>query len=516
LIFADSKSHYLDSVKFAETHTNVKYLIKLDFNQDLLDCIEMPKYSENTIEFNKLSKFEGEIKNVEYPKVSKSDLAFIFSTSGSTGAAKGVAQTHDSIACIVIAASHSFEGIAKKLYLEGKQFTSYSFLSLAHIYGQIVDFICYVFGARIAYPSGFVRTTLLSDLNIVKPHLITIVPLVLKRVYDNVQSRLAKNILMRSLFNLALKFKDITGFSLLDIAFKNIRKAVGGELAIIFSGGAPLSEELYKFAKNCLGVTVVQGYGLTEGILSLQNYSVSKGCNIGFKLKFNEYKLVDEEDLGYFVANNQGELCVKGRSVFKGYYKSPELTEAAFDSEGFFKTGDIVEEITDNKNKAFKYLDRLKNIFKLAHGEYVAPEEVETLYLKAGICEQIFVYGDSHRSYCVAIGFINPMRVKELLKLIEPGFDSSTLPGLDELDGLDSLIANYRDKISKLMNKQVVELPSYKRAKNWYFTTYLLTQENELLTPTMKQKRHMIAKHFATQITKMCKETDALYIKTKK
>ncbi|MES1903512.1 MAG: hypothetical protein MHPSP_003373, partial [Paramarteilia canceri] len=508
LIFADTKANYLNSIEYIQSHRNVKYIIKIKSNQDSLDNIEQPELSEQTILFETLSKFSRNLQNVIYPKVDSNDLAFIFSTSGSTGKAKCVKQSHDSIACIALAAAQNFEIIFTKISLQGEQLTTYSFLPQAHIYGQISDFMFYINGGKIAYPSGSAKSTLLSDINVVKPHMLVITPLILKRIFDNTSAKLNSSLLKRMIFNFAFSFKKATNLALFDFVFSQLRKLLGNRVSILFSGGAPISDKLFNFATFCLGVKLVQGYGLTEGILTLQPFETSKGCNLGAPLNFIDCKLSDVPELGYYATKKHGELCVKGRSVFNGYYNLPEMSKEVFDSDGYFKTGDIVEEIFDNKVKVYKYIDRAKNIFKLSNGEYVVPYEIENVFLKSDIFAQVYIHGDSYKSFCIAIGFIDPIRVKEVISRVNEDFDISNMPELTDLESLDEILHMNKKHLLDHLNSFSKSLARVKVPKNWFFTCYLPSLENGLLTPTMKEKRHLIAQHFSMQINQMINEVE--------
>ncbi|XP_005431638.1 long-chain-fatty-acid--CoA ligase 5-like, partial [Geospiza fortis] len=98
--------------------------------------------------------------------------------------------------------------------------------------------------------------------------------------------------------------------------------------------------------------------------------------------------------MSYFSSNNEGEVCIKGPNVFKGYLKDPEKTAEAIDKDGWLHTGDIGKWLP---NGTLKIIDRKKNIFKLAQGEYIAPEKIENVYIRSAPVAQVFVHGESLR-----------------------------------------------------------------------------------------------------------------------
>ena len=181
-----------------------------------------------------------------------------------------------------------------------------------------------------------------------------------------------------------------------------MRDALGGRIRVLASGAAPLSPELHKFLKVVFGVPVCQGFGMTENAAPALSQTLAyKGCgNVGGPVPCTEVKLVDTDDYkcsdvypkdeaafeaqvsfkGQFNPNlagkvvERGEVCLRGPNIFHGYYKLPTETAEAKDSQGWLHTGDIGMWQPDG---ALQIVDRKKNIFKLAQGEYVAPEAIE-------------------------------------------------------------------------------------------------------------------------------------------
>lgn len=126
---------------------------------------------------------------------------------------------------------------------------------------------------------------------------------------------------------------------------------------------------------------------------------------MGVPAPCNAIKLVDVPELNYLSKDGAGEVCIKGPNVFKGYYKNDEQTLQAIDSEGWLHTGDIGRW---TKNGTLKIVDRKKHIFKLAQGEYVAPEKIENIYLRSPYVAQVFVHGESLKTCLVGIVVPDP------------------------------------------------------------------------------------------------------------
>ncbi|GAA6087865.1 long-chain-fatty-acid--CoA ligase 5 [Tachysurus ichikawai] len=193
--------------------------------------------------------------------------------------------------------------------------------------------------------------------------------------------------------------------------------------------------------------------------------------------------------MNYFASNNEGEVCIKGKNVFCGYLNDPEKTAEALDQDGWLHTGDIGKWLP---NGVLKIIDRKKNIFKLAQGEYIAPEKIENVYIRCGTVAQLFVHGDSLQSCLVAI--------------VVP--DAETLPGLAEKLGVKGSFKELckNQQIKKVILSDLVKLgrdaglKSFEQVKDLHLHSEQFTIENGLLTPTLKAKRGDLGKFFKNEI----------------
>ncbi|KAI8970183.1 hypothetical protein BDF20DRAFT_838563 [Mycotypha africana] len=359
-----------------------------------------------------------EIQSGEQPKPD--DLALIMYTSGSTGAPKGVELTHSNI----IAAMGAAEYLIIE-FLSGQDDHSYiGFLPLAHVLEFLVEFIMICLGIPIGYAS--IRTLMNEfvcgpngegkgegDLKMLKPTIMAGVPAVWEKIKKGVEAKLAKQPwAVRKTFEAAieLKWRMLQVFgktnNLTDaydsVIFNMIRDVTGGRLKYGISGGAPVSFETQKFVTSAL-CFMLQGYGLTEccGLASvtLPKFGIIPG-SIGPPSPSIEFRLVDVADTDYKAENNVGELWLRGPSLMRGYHKRPDLTKDAITSDGWFKTGDIARL---NDDGTFSITDRAKNLVKLAHGEYIALEALESKYRNCHEIKNICLIADSNKSYIIAV-----------------------------------------------------------------------------------------------------------------
>lgn len=176
--------------------------------------------------------------------------------------------------------------------------------------------------------------------------------------------------------------------------FHKVQQKFGGRIRLFVVGSAPLASNVLNVVRCALGCIIVEGYGQTEctAPCTLTFPGDILASHVGPPLACCEIKVVDVPEMNYYACNGEGEVCVKGSSVFVGYYKDPERTHDALDAQGWLHTGDIGKWMD---NGTLKIIDRLKHIFKLAQGEYIAPEKIENILIRSPFVMQIFIHGDS-------------------------------------------------------------------------------------------------------------------------
>lgn len=268
---------------------------------------------------------------------------------------------------------------------------------------------------------------------------------------------------------------------------------------MILSGSAPLDPKLAEFLRICFCCPVLEGYGLTENFAAacIATMTDTQYGHVGRPIACCEIKLADVPDMNYSAKNNPqtGEILIRGPNVFKGYYKEPEKTKEVLQPDGWFHTGDIGRW---NANGTLSIIDRKKNIFKLAQGEYVAVEHIENTYIRSQFIQQIWVYGSSFKRYLVAIVVPDPDYLKVWSKESGIEGDYETLCKNPKLN--QAIVAD----MAKIAKAQ--QLNGFEHVKAITIVSTPFTAENELTTPTFKLRRNNLI-----QVYK--KEIDDLYVK---
>ncbi|CAH8570563.1 unnamed protein product [Schistosoma turkestanicum] len=374
-----------------------------------------------------------------------------------------------------------------------------SYLPLAYMMEHILSSYYIMMGARLGFLTDSVDN-LVADARALKPGVITAVPRVLSRMYTDYQNSLGDSKIKRQLYSQIVKRKmaeqkrgKFHHHSILDtLYFRKLRKLLGGRVYCIVSAGAPLPEEVSKFMHTAFGL-LAEGYGSTEtmGSTTITLVGEYRLGTVGSVAHGIEVKLVDVPDLGLVALRDQrGEICVKGKRCTKGYYKEPEKSAELIDSEGWLHTGDVGEWTPEG---SLKIVDRLKSIFKLAEGEYVAPKKVEMVYQYSKLVSQIFVDGKSDKNYPVAI--VVPDFIELRCCLNNAGVLHC------------SKLSDYELCRNKVVNKFVLDkmnavaaehlLKSFEKVQAIHLTDEAFSADNGLLTPTMKLARIKARSYFS-------------------
>uniref|UniRef100_A0AAY4E6G2 Arachidonate--CoA ligase n=1 Tax=Denticeps clupeoides TaxID=299321 RepID=A0AAY4E6G2_9TELE len=415
-------------------------------------------------------------------------ICFFFSSSGNP---KGVMLTHGNVVA-------DFAGFLRKVICPNQDDCLISFLPLAHMFERLIEAVVFCHGGRVGFFQGDIRL-LSDDMKALRPTIFPVVPRLLNRMYDKVQ---ANTPLKRWLLNFAAKRKGaevssgvIRSDSMWDkIFFSKIQESLGGRLRMIITGAAPTSPTVLGFLRAALGCQVYEAYGQTEctaGCTYTTPGDWTSG-HVGAPLPCNLIKLVDVPEKNYYASKGEGEVCVKGPNVFKGYLKDPVKTAETLDDDGWLHTGDIGKWLP---NGTLKIIDRKKHIFKLAQGEYISPEKIENIYIRSEPVSQLYVHGDSLQSCLVGIVVPDPEVFSSWAQ--KKGFVGS----YEELCKDKDVKKAIMDDMVRL--GKASGLHSFEQVKDIYVHSEMFSINNGLLTPTLKAKRPELKEFFKTKIEEL-------------
>jgi long-chain acyl-CoA synthetase len=382
------------------------------------DAVKKLKEAHPHLTVNAFTEFVklGEDNMVDPVPPKPEDLCCIMYTSGSTGAPQGVLLTHRN----VIAAITGVDVIVGPYLGPGDGLLTY--LPLAHILEFVFESACLYWGGTMGYgnPRTLTDTNLRNskgDIQEFKPTILVGVPQVWETVKKGIMAKVNKmNAITKNLFWGALSTKSFLmnnsgylplaglGTSIVDtVVFKKIQEATGGRLRICMNGGGPIAKETQHFISMCIA-PMISGYGLTEtaAMGALMDPLAWTDTALGEIPGSVEIKLVDFADAGYYAKNKppQGEIWIRGASVTSGYLDLEKETKESFTDDGWFKTGDIGEfDWAGN----LKIIDRKKNLVKMAHGEYIALEKLESVYRACPVVGNICVYAQPDKNKPIAL-----------------------------------------------------------------------------------------------------------------
>jgi len=459
-----SNDQLLNTVLEACKKINYKFNFIIYLNQNKFEAaqniINFSDIKKNSIDEEVVLSFFKD-KNKDLLRI---DPACIIYTSGTQGTPKGVILSHGGIL-------KNCEGALEFLdFIKNSRSTFLTWLPLSHSYEHTVQFVQLTLGAKIFYSESLDK--LMSNLKIAKPTIMTAVP----RFYTNLVNKIKINLqnqshLKKIIFQKTLQlgekkvlgiqmsfFEKIINFILDLIVRKKIKNQFGGKIKAFISGGGPLDYNVGLFL-NSLGLPTLQGYGLTEA-------SPVVSCNPINKIKIDTVGKIFK-DVSVNIASD-GEILVKGENLMLGYWNNQIETEKII-KNGWLYTGDIGE--IDNEGY-LKITDRKKDIIVNAGGDNIAPSKIENLLANYPEIIQSYIYGDK-KNYLVALIVVS----KEL--------------------------EDKKNKIKIIIDKVNQELSIIEKIKKFIIIDDPFTIENQMLTPTMKIRRHQIKKVFGEQLEKL-------------
>jgi long-chain acyl-CoA synthetase len=417
--------------------------------------------------------------------ISPEDLATLIYTSGTTGVSKGVMLTHGNLTSNAVMATKHAEWLEGDIYL--------SFLPLAHVTARHLDYVCYLNGVTIAYCPFFDQ--LPQMFKEVKPTIIVSVPRVYEKVRQEVE-RQASSGLKRKIFDWALRVgrrhigelqhgetPSSMAWKLADkLVYSKIRQGLGGHGRIYFSGGAPLGYDMAEWF-CAMGIPICEGYGLTETspVISVNRRGAFKIGSVGRPYEELEIKLAED-----------GEIMVKGATVFKGYWNMPEETRTAF-ADGWFKTGDIGQIDSDG---FLSITDRKKDLIKTSGGKFIAPQPIENALKHNVLVAQAALIGD-RRKYASVI--ISPH-----FPLLEDWARANGVVFHDHQELVAA--AKVRDLYRGIVEDLNKKLAHFETIKKILIVPDEFTVASGEITPTLKLKRRVIESKYKQQIEELYQE----------
>ena len=514
-ISPDSTKHLI-SYKEKFNINSIKNVILFDYtlfsSAEYVNQLEKAGFTVHL--FSKLMEKNPDNEKISL-NLSKGDTILSISyTSGTTGVPKGVKLMQKNLIaqvdCILINSGLSYT----------PEETVLIYLPLAHIMERLNLALCLLNGVKTGFISGDVRTSLSEDIEILQPTIFVAVPRVLQLfrqkildTLDKLPEGCKKNMAQKALRTKRENFKEnntLTHFVYDKLVFSKIKQKFGGKIKYFLIGSAPLSEEIGIDIKIFFSCHIVEGYGLTEcaGVAVLTHSTDPSNTCAGGPLNSNKIKLVDIPEMKYdskTLLNGEssptGEICIYGPTLFNGYFLNPKATGEALDSDGWFHTGDIGRILPTSRG--LKIIDRKKEIFKLSQGEYIAPSKLEGVYAKCRYVQSICVYGNSLKTFLVAIIIPNREAVLEFLR--RKG--KTVAKALDEVENIESnffdveLHKEIKDEFDKLAKES--NFNSLEKILKFYVSEKDFTMQNGSYTPTMKLVRNVIAQQYEKEINKM-------------
>jgi long-chain acyl-CoA synthetase len=444
-------------------------------------------------------------------EILPSDLSALIYTSGTTGTPKGVMLTHSNFV-------ENVKVCLEQIPVIDENETFLSFLPLSHVFERTATYhVCCAKGCKIAFAQSL--ELLAKNMGEVKPTVMSCVPRLLEKIHDKaIKSGTSAGGTKAKIFlwalNIGQKHREVKeagktpNFFLSakhaiaeKLVFSKIKEKTGGRLKFMISGGAALPKNVGEFFGN-LGIKILEGFGLTETspVMAVTEYHRQVYGTVGRIIPGIEVGIQDVETKQFISIQThhtfkedftceEGEICVRGHCVMKGYWNKPQETSEVIDSDGWFHTGDVGRFYRGN----LQITDRIKNMLVNAYGKNIYPTPVENTYLKSPKIESVFLIGDK-KEYVTAI--ITPGRetLQETFNLEDAFFNQPDTFIEDE-----KIISWIAEDVKKFSN----ELAKFERIKNFKVKRNPFSIEEGDITPTMKPKRKVIEKKYLNAIEEM-------------
>lgn len=446
--------------------------------------------------------------------IKPEDIAILIYTSGTTGPPKGAMISHDNLVTFLAASANTRPANRDEIIL--------SFLPMAHAAERVAGFYGRVnYGTCAAYATSV--PAVLEEVKEVRPTLFGSVPRIFEKAYARMMAEVQKAPPARQK---VFRWAEGVGRAVVAdwqagresslllqiqhriadrIVFSRIREAFGGRVRYFVTGAAPTPKQILEFFWGA-GMPIYEVYGMTEA--TVMTHANRPGCvrigSVGKAIDCIEDRIADD-----------GEILVRGKTVFKGYYKDPEATAAAIDAEGWLHTGDVGRKDAEG----FLYItDRKKHIIITSGGKNITPANIENeIKASDALISQAHVHGDK-RAYCTAIVTIHPIEAIEWAKergmLDDPSRAESMRllllqnplsrpPGLDEIMTRVTGHPDLQKRVIEAVRRANTKLSRVETIKRIHLLSRDFSLEEDEITPTLKVKRKSIEKKFATVFDKL-------------
>lgn len=442
--------------------------------------------SERAVHMSQLMQSAGESDlDRKDCNVHANDIATIIYTSGTTGIPKGVVLTHGNMASNISYFLRDF-GFQAGM-------SSISFLPLSHVTARAVDLGLIYSGVTLAHLPQLDR--LPQALLAVRPHIMLAVPRVYEKIHTQVELG-ARGFPKRQIYDWATglgrrhRAEILVGktpssplWKLTNrLVYAKIRAGFGGRVGMFISGGAPLGRPLAEWYAD-VGIRILEGYGLTETspVIAVNTRMAYRVGSVGKPLANVEVSIAED-----------GEILVRGPSVFQGYWNLPEETRAAF-RDGWFKTGDIGQFDEDG----FLYVtDRKKDLLKTSGGKFIAPQPIETMLKHHPLIAEAVVVGDK-RKFPAALLFPNFAALEDWARGKNLSFQSRQ----DLIQ-----LAQVREQYGEIVSQVNQSLAQFEKLKESRLIAEELSAASGTLTASLKIRRRAVEQHFKPQIDEMYAE----------